>query len=887
MNKVSWKRRFAKLRALFAGRQPADDLEEEIRTHLGMEEQENLESGMPPDEAHYAALRRFGNVARVQEGSREMWGWSGLETLLQDVRYGLRMLRRALGFTAVAICTLALGIGATTMIFGALNATLWRPFPFSDPGRLLMVWGTGPRTDGRGHASVPDYFDWKSQSSIFTSLAAYGEAEPADVIALNQHFRTRSVAASANLLATLGIRPALGTPPAAAEDNSVDHDAIISFHLWQGRFGGVSGILGKEIKVNRQAYRIVAVLPADFPLPLVEGQHYEIVLPLASTGAEFTNRGVRDFHLLGRLRPGVSFPQAQARVARFATDLARSYPQFHRNEGARVAHLSESSDSLRSPLWILFGAVVFLLLVACANVASLLLARGLVRQKEFSVRAALGASRRRIVRQLLAEGALLAWFGGLLGLLLADWGTRALAALGSATVPQLARVTVDIRAAAFAALVTISAVFIFGLIPAIEVSRADLQASLKEAGASASASSRHVRLRNLLVTVQVALAVTVLCGAGLLLRSFYDLALTNPGLRVENLAIADLSKTSGPAAQIAFYDGLLGRIQRVPGVRFAALTSSIPLGSEAVAPMPPIAVPGASSANAPDAMTRVITPSYFAAMDIPIVDGRDFSSSDSLAGERVAIVNKLVVKRLFPDGHAVGRELEILPSTMNTVFPVQPGVVRIVGVIGDVMHWFTGGDPHLDNEVYLPYAQSPVSDATLVVRSTNASPLLPGALSNQIIAADAGALVGPVTTMQRELSDAVAPRRFYPAFVTAFALVALLLAAAGIYGVVSHLVRQRSHEIGIRLVLGARPSNVVRLVFSQGLRPAFTGAGLGLAGALGLTRFLAGLLYGVHATDPATFAVAALLLAGVASLAGYIPARRATKVDPMVALRYE
>jgi putative ABC transport system permease protein len=878
---MNWVKRLLSRRRLYS------DLSEEIREHLEERIDELVASGMSREEAIYAAGRDFGNVTLIEERSRDVWKWAWIETFFQDARYGVRVLRRAPGFTAVAVSTLALGIGATTMIFGALNATLWRPFPFRDPSRLVMVWSASREMGAWGNASIPDYFDWKSRSNLFASLAAYGEAQPADVIAANQHFRTRAVAASASLLSTLGVRPALGGPPPATKDDATDRDAIVSFHLWEERFGGYSAIAGSEIKVNGQAYRIVAVLPADFPLPLVEGQHYDLVLPLASAGQAFTNRAVREFHLLGRLEPRVNLAQAQTETAAFAAELARTYPQVHHDEGARVGRLTDSPDSLRSPLWILFGAVVFLLLVACGNVASLLLARGLVRQREFSVRAALGASRRRVVRQLVAESFLLASLGGLLGLLLAEWGTRALAVLGAATIPQLARLQLDTRAAAFGALVTISAVFIFGLMPALEVSRVDLQQSLREAGPSASAGSRQVRLRSLLVTVQVALAVTVLCGAGLLLRSFYDLVLTNPGLRVENLALADLSKSAGPAAQIAFYDDLVTRLRRVPGVQFVALTSSIPLGSEAVAPMPPITVPGVSPAHPRDAMTRVITPSYFAAMGIPIVDGRDFNAGDSPTGERVAIVNSLVVKRLFPEGHAVGRELEILPNTMNTVFPVQPGLVRIVGVIGDVMHWFTGGDPHLDNEVYLPYAQNPVSDVTMLVRSANVSPLVADGLSAQIKAADPVALVGSVTTMRRELSDAVAPRRFYPAFVSAFALVALLLAAAGIYGVLSHLVRQRSHEIGIRLVLGARPTDVMRLVLSQGLRPAFVGATLGLASAFGLTRFLVGLLYGVHPTDPATFALAALLLAGVASLASYLPARRATKVDPMVALRYE
>jgi predicted permease len=884
---MGWSRHGTKLRGVFSRRRRESDLNEELRSHLDLERQENLEAGMSPGEAHYAALRRFGNVALAGERSREMWTWNSVDALSQDIRYGLRMLRRAPGFTAVAVFTLTLGIGATTMIFSALNTTLWRPFPFLDPGRILMVWGTGPETGGLGRASVPDYFDWRSESSAFKTVAAYGDPDPADVVALNEHFRTRVLPASVNLLATLGVTPALGRPPAAVDDSAADRDVMISYQLWEDRFGGRSDVAGRQIKVNRQDYRIVGVLPADFPLPMVEGQHYDLVLPLASTGTAFANRAVRTLNLVGRLQPGVSVAQAQAEVASLAANLARAYPQFHRNEGARVARLGESRDYLHSPLWILFGAVVFLLLIACGNVASLLLARNLARQKEFTVRAALGASRQRVIRQLLVESVLLALGGGGFGVLLAGWGARALAALGSGTIPQLARVAVDTRAAAFAALLTISAVFIFGLLPALETSKIDLQQSLKEGGGAGSPGFRHTRLRNLLVTVQVALSVTVLCGAALLLRSFYDLILTNPGLRVENLAIADLSKSAGAAAEIGAYDELLGRVRRVPGVRFAALTSSIPLGSDAVAPMPPIAAPGAGSAHPRDAMTRVITPSYFRAMGIPIREGRDFDAEDSPTGERVAIVNEVVAKRLFPEGHAVGRELEILPNTMNAVFPVQPGMVRIVGVIGDVMHWFTGGDPHLDNEVYLPYTQNPVSDVTLVVRSNKASPMLVDELTAQIEASDPGSLVGSVTTMRHELSDAVAPRRFYPALVTTFASIALLLAATGIYGVLSHLVRQRSHEIGIRLVLGAGPGDVVRLVVLQGLRPAFVGAALGLAGALGLTRFLVGLLYGVKPGDPASFAAAALLLAAVASIASFVPARRATRVDPMVALRYE
>jgi predicted permease len=685
---------------LFSRRRVHADLSDEIQQHLEEKIEEFVAVGMPREEAMKAARREFGNVTLFEERSREVWRWPSVENFLVDMRYGARMLRKSPGFTAGAVLTLSLGIGAVTTIFSGLNSTLLRPFPFRDPDRLLMVWGTSPKGGGFVHSFVPDYFEWRLRSSSFASLAGYGEAQPVDVIALNQHFRVRAVAASANLLATLGVSPALGSVSAAKDDAS-DRDAIISFHLWRDRFGSRLDIIGREIQVNRQDYCINAVLPADFPLPFSESQHYDLLLPLAFAGKSFTSRTERSLHLLGRLRPGISVAQAQAESARVVTVLTRTYPQFDRDTGARVGHINESRAFLRTPLWILFGAVISLLLVACGNVASLLLARGLLRQKELAVRAALGASRGRVMRQLLAENLLLASLGGALGLLLAVWGAHVLVGIGSATIPQLASVQMDWHVAAFTAAVTVSTVFLFGLLPAVEGSRLDIHHTLKEAAMTATAGSRQAHVRSLLIAIQVALAVVVLCGAGLLLHSFYDLILTNPGVRLENLLSADLSKNAGPAAQIAFYDDLLARVRAMEGIQFAAATSSLPLGGEAVAPMPAITVPGLNLADPPAAMTRVVTCSYFKTMGIPMVAGRDFSPADSAAGERVAIVNELVARRLFPGGHATGRELELLPAGMNTPFPVQPGLVRIVGVVGDVMHWYTGTNPHLDAEVYL------------------------------------------------------------------------------------------------------------------------------------------------------------------------------------------
>jgi predicted permease len=890
---------------MFLRKRAPSDFSGEIEAHLELETERLKQEGMAEEEARFAARRSFGNVTLAQERFYESGRWIWLDHLRRDIRYGARVLIKNPSFAAVAVVTLALGIGAITTIFSALNSTLLRPFPFRDPDRLLMVWGIGPKSDGFVHSSIPDYLEWRSQNSVFATLAGYGEAQPVSVEALDQHFRVRAVAASANLLATLGVRPALGA--SVVGDDASDRDAMISFRLWQDRFGSRLDIIGQQLETDsgqlrvgpiasgqvgarssRQAFRIAAVLPSDFPLPFSESQHYDLLFPLAAAGKAFTSRADRSLHLLGRLRPGVTFAQAQAEAARIAAGLARTYPQFDRDTGGRVGSIMESRAFLKTPLWILFGAVISVLLVACGNVASLLLARGLVRQKELAVRAALGASRRRVIRQLLAENLLLATAGGALGFLLAVWGASMLVALGSATIPQLAAVRLDWQAAAaFAAAVTVSSVFLFGLIPAFEASRLGVHDSLKEAAATATTGSRQARLRNLLVAIQVSLAMIVLCGAGLLLRSFYDLILTNPGVRLENLVTADLSKNAAPAAQIVFYNEVLRRVRAIRGVQTVAAASSLPLGNEAVAPMPSITAPGVNLASPPVAMTRMITPSYFKTMGIPMLEGRDFTPADSAGAPRVAIVNELVVRRLFPGGHAVGRELEILPGGIDGPFSVQPGLVRIVGVIGDVMHWYTGTNPHLDAEVYLPYAQSPMADMTLVVRSTAASSLLAHEIETKITALDRAALIDSVKSMEREFSDTIAPQRFYPLFLGAFAAASLFLAAAGIYGVIAHLVRQRSHEIGIRLVLGARPVQVVNLVLLQGLRPALAGGILGLAGALGLTRFLGTLLYGVRPTDPATFAGVILLLCVVALAASYLPARRATKIDPIAALRHE
>jgi predicted permease len=879
-----WLVRFADL---FRKQRRDGELADEIDSHLEMHIEENLLRGMTPAEARRQALIKLGGIEQVKEEYRARRGLPLLETLAQDIRYSARMLRKSPGFTAVAVLTLALGIGANTAIFSAIQTALLRPYPFYQPDRLVTLWSTNGKSHSDDGLSGPDYLDWKSQSRSFASVAGYVFREPAILsIGDRQQQRVWTMLSTGNLFATLGIEPALGRSFLPQEENSNSHVAMLSYALWQSQFAGRPTVLGQNIAVDGTLRQIVGILPPRFAPPY-EDAPIGVVLPTPWDSPILRDRTGDTLFVVARLAPKASIASAQSDLNVIASRLALAYPAPNRNRGAHVESVNQRDAFLRDPLWALFGAVWFVLLIACGNVSGLLLARGLARRREFAVRAALGASRSRLIRQMLTESLLLAVFGGVLGLAGAWELAGVLGKMGAATIPALKDLRTDTSTAIFAFVASLAAAVIFGLLPSLKISAFDVNSSLKGSPLSNSRAFRPAQIRGFLVAAQVALAIVVLCGAGVLLRSLHELSSTSPGFHVNHLLTADVSKSASPSAQMAFYDQLLARVSTIPGIVEAAATSAPPLGSDAVAPMPPFDVASAtSSGDRPEAMVRVITPGYFRAIGVQILAGREFVAQDSSAAPRVAVVNEFIAHHYFKNG-AVGQELMFYPLHYPARFAPQPGAVRVVGVIADVKHWFTGGTPHVDPEIYLPYAQSPIADMMVVARFDGRTPAVVHELQKCITALDPSALLDDPQTMSKQFSETLAPNRFYPALLSVFAVIALVLATIGIYGVVSYWVRERTQEIGIRLALGARSVDVLRLVIKQGLGFVLAGAVLGLAGAFALTRFLSALLYGVKPRDPATFAAVAVLLVVVALLACYVPARRAMKVDPMVALRYE
>ncbi|MFZ0640803.1 MAG: ABC transporter permease, partial [Candidatus Acidiferrales bacterium] len=834
------------------------------------------------------ALIKLGGVEQAKEQYRARRGLPAVESLAQDIRYGLRMLRKSPGFTAVAVLTLALGIGANTAIFSAIQTALLRPYPFYQPERLVSLWSTNGKSHYTDGLSGPDYLDWKSQSRSFTQVAAYVFREYAIVsIGARQQRRVWTMLSTGNLFATLGIEPALGRSFLPQEQNSNSHVAMLSYALWQSQFAGSPQVIGRNITVDGTLRQIVGILPPRFDPPY-EDAPIGVVLPTPWDSPILRDRTGDSLLVVARLVPNTSVSSAQSDLNIIASRLALAYPASNRNRGAQVDPINHEDAFLRDPLGVLFGAVSFVLLIACGNVSGLLLARGLARRKEFAVRAALGASRGRLIRQMLTESLLLALLGGAFGLAGAWEIAGVLSKMGAAAIPALKDLRTDTFTAIFAFAASLAAAAIFGLLPSLKISSFDVNSSLKGSPLANSRALRPAQLRGFLVAAQVALATIVLCGAGVLLRSLHELSSTNPGFNVNHLLTADVSKSASPAAQIAFYDQLLVRVRTIPGILDAAATSAPPLGSDAVAPMPPFDVPAAhSSRSRPSAMVRVVTPGYFRAIGVHILAGREFAAQDSAVAPRVAIVNQFVARQYFKNGDAIGEDLVFYPLHYPARFTPQPGVVRVVGVIPDVKHWFTGGTPHVDSEIYLPYAQAPVADMMLVARFDGRTPAVAHELQKRIVALDPSALLDDPQTMREQFSETLAPNRFYPALLSVFAVIALLLASIGIYGVVSYWVRERTQEIGIRLALGARSFDVLRLVIKQGLVFVLAGAAVGLAAAFALTQFLSTLLYGVKPRDPATFIAVTVLLIAVALLACYIPARRAMRVDPMVALRYE
>ena len=806
-----------------------------------------------------------------------------MESLFSDVRYALRNLLRRPGFTIIAVITLALGIGANTAIFSAINALLLKPLPFPELDRVVAVWDKLP-SHGVLHNEVTfaNYLDLKAQNHSFEQLALYRWWSP-NLTGVEPPERIQGFLVTPNFFDALAMKPIMGRT-FVEEENQPGKDAVavITHNLWQRRFGGDPNILDKTITINTVVRKIVGVMPEHFNFP----KGAEIYAPIAITPELMKSRGNHSYYIIGRLNRGTAIASAQADIDNIMARLEQEFPETNTGWGATAFPLvADTVRTYDTALWIMMGAVGFVLLIACANVANLMLARASGRRKEIALRTALGASRWRIVRQLLTESVIVALIGGGFGVLIGFWGIDALRAGDPGEASKFAagwyQLGINAPVLLFTLGLSVVSGIVFGLAPALQASRTNLNDSLKEGGRQTSGSSH--RLRNSLVVFEFALSLVLLVGAGLLARSFLSLLKTNPGFNPDHLLTMNLTlpaaKYKDDPARAAFYNELIQRVKAYPGVESAAVVNFLPLGGSNSSdsylvegePEPP---PGQEN----EGRYRVASPDYFRTMQISIVRGRGFTEQDKAGAPPVVIVNEAFVRKHWPQQDPIGHRIRFYGP------PERAQWMQVVGVIADVKHEL---NLPVTPEYYLPYAQDPWSGMVLVAKTSGEPGALAGALRRQVLAIDKDQPVFDVKTMQEVRSISVAVYSFSSVMLGIFAVVALLLAAIGIYGVMAFAVAQRTQEIGIRIALGARSADVLKLVVTHGMKLALAGMVLGLAGSWALTRFMEKLLVGVQATDLLTFSVVSVCLLVAAFVACYLPARRATKVDPLVALRYE
>ncbi len=807
-----------------------------------------------------------------------------MTTLWQDVRYGLRMLARSPGFTAVAVLTLALGIGANTTIFSVVNAVLLRPLPYPEPDQLVQLradWSGSPSTA----IGSSTFVGVKAQSQSLARVAAYSGGDMT-LTGAGSAQQVVTGAVTADFFPLLGVQPAWGRNFTREEDTPNGPKAAILGHgLWQSRFGGAADVLGRTITLNEQSYTVVGILPARFQYP----EPFQLWIPLAlgETSAALAQYGEGMILLkaIARLKPGVTLSQAQAELRTMA-----QREQSPRTDEAPVVSLvtlhEQVVGEVKGALLVLLGAVALVLLIACANVANLQLARAATRQREMAVRAALGAARWRIVRGLLTESVLLSLAGGGLGLLLAFWGVRALGQWSGASLPSMHENGIDAWVLAFTLGVSVITGLAFGLAPAVQAWRADVNAALKEEARGDTDGHRN-RLRHLLVVSEVALALVLLIGAGLLIKSFSRLMEVHPGFRTAGVLTFQVTLTGGESSpqKVHFVEQLVERLKALPGVQAVAATDSLPLtdfsriGVAEIEGRPPIDFSKVKRGEVTPVSRPTVTRDYFHAMGISVKNGRAFTSQDARPPAGSLIVNETFEKHFFPAESAVGKRIRLMPG------PAEARWQTVVGVVSDVRQSGLAGD--VTPEVYSPELEDMEGALSFVVRVTGEPAGLISAVRAVVAEVEPNQALYNLMTMEQRLANTTTSRRLNTVLLGSFAAVALLLAVVGIYGVMSYAVTQRTREIGMRMALGAQPGTVMRFVMWQGMRVVLIGAGIGLGGALALARVLRNLLFEVAPTDPATFVCVTLLLSAVALLACYVPARRAAKVDPMVALRYE
>ena len=879
-----------RLRSLFRRRQLDRELDEELRDHISRKTEEYFAKGMLPHEARRAALVEIGGVERCKEECRDTRRVNWIQDLIQDLRYGLRMLAKSPGFSAIAIAILAIGIGANTAIFSIVYAVLLKPLPFPHPDQLVFLSEAKPQNGiSSAGASYDNFIEIGAQNHVFSELAGittheltftgHGEPAPVDTAGITPE-----------LFSLLGTRPLLGRLFIADDGKQGAAPVVIlSETVWRDRFNADVNVIGSSVTLDYRSYIVAGVIPAA-PGVLFLPRQIQFWIPVAQDplfGPLIQQRpDLRGLGVIARLNPGVSIAQAQAEMDTVATRLARKSPAENDGWIIRLKPLQRVIvGEVRTALLVLLGAVGFMLLIACANISNLLLARASSRGKEIALRIALGAGRARVVRQLLTESAVLGSVGGIAGVLLAYWGVHVLTSFLPEDLPQVHAIRVDASVLLFALALSLLASFLFGLAPAMFAVRSNVQAALKEGAAHSSEPGARRFARRFLAAAEVALSMVLLVAAGIFLRSFAALTSVNPGFSVTHVVKADIQlpqfQYSKPEQWAAFSDELLRRLESQPGMGDCAIAVPLPLNKQGASNLPfdIMGHPPLPKGTPESADYVSVSPAYFHVMRIPLLRGRTFNDRDVSSAPRVTIISEAFAQRFFPNQDPIGKQLVFS-------FPPNPDVPRqIVGVVGDVRDVSIGQDP--GPMMYVPFNQSPFWGGEVVVRSELNVGSVAATVRQEVHEVDRDLPVSDVVSMSDLIDTSVAQPRFRTWLLGLFAVVALALAAAGIFGVISYSVSRRTHEIGIRITLGASPGNIVRLILTESARLVLIGLAVGIAVALGLGRFLSNLLFHIHAADPTTFTAVAFLLFTVATLAAYVPARRATRVDPMIALRHE
>ena len=871
-------------RRLWLRKKMEEELEKELRFHLDQHTADLIAQGLDPEEARRRARLALGGPEQVKEQCRDARGTRGLEDLLQDLRYGLRMLLNMPGFTLIAVITVAAGIAANTTIFSIADALILRPFNFPHQERLVMVWERGENEGGFDHGSIApgNFNDWREQSQSFERLVAI-VGRSFDLTGAHQPERFSGHGVSAGFFDALGVKAALGRTFLPGEDEpGRDQVVVLKHSLWERRFGSDPNIMGRTLTLNAKTFTVIGVMPPDFNFPFNGG---EMWAPLAFDDEMKQERLDHYMRAMGLLKPGVGIAQADADLNAISRRAQRLYPDTNTGVSSNVVGMTEDLVSESQKYMLpLVGTVAFVLLIACANVANMLFSRAFGRQKEIAVRLALGASRWRLVRQLLTESLLLALAGGVIGLLLSVWAVDLLRGAMpediAKFIPGFDHFGVNRVVLLFTLMISMLTGVLSGLTPAWQASKPNLNEALKEGAKGASSAGSRQRLRSGLVVAEVALSLVLLIGAGLMIRSFAAMLRDDIGFNPQSVLSFQLSLSGekySEAQRRGFYDQFLKRLEALPGVVAAGATCILPMSNDNEGRIFEIVGrPTFEKGKGPGVDYRVVTPRYFDAIGMSLRRGRGFTAGDNERAPGVVIINETFARRFFPSQEAIGQRI----ITGGADKPIE-----IVGVVGDIK------DLDLDKvhrpALYVPYAQNPRTYMGVALRAAGEPMALTDAARDEVMKLDPALPVSNLKTVERMIHEITSPKRIMTAMMGVFAAIALLLAGVGLYAVMAYAVSQRTHEIGVRMALGARARDILLLVTRQGLRLTLVGLALGMAGSFALTRVMAPLLYGVAATDPLTFILISMSLAGVALLACWIPARRATKVDQMVALRYE